>query len=88
MVRVPLVHIVNDNVIVNVCTNSPATGVDQAKKEGKGKKIVIFLLLRMSYYLRPADIPKSLCVRYGQRAKKKLQATLRGKGGKPRQMKL
>ncbi|KIR55212.1 hypothetical protein I315_02450 [Cryptococcus gattii Ru294] len=74
--KAPLAHIVNDSVIVNVCTKSLATDVDQAKKEGKGKKIVIFLLLRMSYYLRPADIPKSLCVRYGQRAKEKRQATL------------
>lgn len=79
MVRAPLAHIVNDSVIGNVCTKSLATDVGQAKKEGKGKKIVIFFLLRMSYYLRPADVLKSLCVGYGPRAKGKRQATLRGR---------
>lgn len=37
MVKGPLAHIVNDGVIVNVCTKRLPTDVDRANKEGKGK---------------------------------------------------
>lgn len=37
MVKGPLAHIVNDGVIVNVCTKRLPTDVDRANKEGKEK---------------------------------------------------